>query len=52
MQGKQKEYPVGKDISNYEKLNNVFCVMRLKRDDTAIDTESLIVWESAKTSNY
>lgn len=45
MQGKQKEYSVGKGISNFEKLNDVFCVMVLKRDDTAIDTNPLIVRE-------
>lgn len=45
MQGKQKEYPVGKDISNFEQLNDVFCVMGIKREDTAIDTDSLIVRE-------
>ena len=45
MQGKQKEYPFGKDISNFEQLNDVFCVMGLKREDTAIDTDSVIVRE-------
>lgn len=46
MQGKQKEYSVGKGISNFEKLNDHFlCVMGLKGIITAIDIDPLIVRE-------